>query len=903
MRLYQKMTLRLRSLFQRGRVERELTDELRFHLDKLIQQKVTSGMTAEQARYAALREMGGVEQVKEKCRDMRRMNYIENLVQDFRYALRQFRGSPGFTAVAVLTLALGVGANTAIFSLINTLMLRMLPVRDPGQLVELLHRYPGEPRMNGFPWQSYQHFRDHNHVFSGLIGFSPSRFSLRGENLEAETVDGEYVVGEYFPVLGIRPAIGRLIGPDDDHIGAASSAVAVLSWPFWKSRFNLDPGILGKQIIVDGVPVIIIGVAPREFHGFATWTRPDVWLPVAVGPAIAHTGGKPFGVPLYLIGRLKPGVSIEQAHAEMSVLFQFTIEEMSRNSQNPLLRQMKMEVAPASAGLSFLRDHFEKPLLVLMAVVGLLLLIACTSLASMLLARATARQREMAVRACLGAGRFRLMCQVLTESLLLSVAGSLFGVFLAYFGAGALVRIITSGRPIVGLPPHLEIEVHPDVHVLIFTGGIALLTGVLFGLAPAWSACVSAPASSLREVGRAGQTRFQRLFGRGLVVAQVGLSVVLLSAAGLFIRHLVNLERVDLGFRRDHLLMVTLDPARSGYKDEQLSHLYQELLGRLEALPGVRSATLSAPTPISGAGAASFVTVPGFEERPEDRRYVSLAWVSPKYFETLGTPLLAGRDFTLQDQASPHAAIINEKMAQYYFGHENPLGRHFTIDRDWKGFGPDTPFEIVGVVGDAHYYEIREAPPHAIYLPVFQEGRGFANDFILRTSVPPAAVTGEVRRTVREVLKSVRVAQVTTMADQVDASIVPERVIALLSGFFGALGALLAAIGLYGLLAYAVARRTNEIGIRMALGASRSAVIWMVLRDALGMVAVGLAIGAPVAFWAKSLAASLIPGLPLGSILPIAFGSAGMIVVALAASYIPTRRAAKVDPMVALRYE
>ncbi len=902
MRWTYKLPLRLRSLFKRERVEQELNDELRFHLDQLIQQMVAGGLTTEEARYAALRELGGIEQIKEQCRDTRRVNYLENLVQDIRYAFRQFRRSPGFTVVVVLTLALGVGANTAIFSLINALMLRMLPVRDPGQLVELLHRYPGEPRMNGFSWPSYEHFRDHNHVFSGLIGFAPFPFRLRGEGLEAETVDGEYVVGDYFPVLGVKPAIGRLIGPEDDRLGAAGSAVAVVSWSFWESRFDLDPGILGKRVIVNDVPVTIIGVAPREFHGLALWIRPDVWVPVAMGPAIAHTLGKPFGIPLYLIGRLKPGVSIEQARAEMSVLFQFTIEEISKNSKDPLLRQMKMELAPASAGLANLRDHFAKPLLALMAVVGLLLLIACTSLASMLLARATARQREMAVRACLGAGRFRLVRQVLTESLLLSVAGSLFGIFLAFFGAGALVRIITSGRPIVGLPPHLEIQVRPDVHVLLFTVGIALLTGVLFGLAPAWSAYVSAPATSLREVGRAGQTKFQRLFGRSLVVAQVGLSMVLLSAAGLFIGHLVNLEHVDLGFRRDHLLLVTLDPAHSGYKDDQLSRLYQDLLERLETLPGVRSATISAPTPISGGGASSFVTVPGFQERPEDRRYVSLAWIAPKYFETLGTPLLAGREFTFQDQTSPHVAIINQKMAQYYFGHENPIGRHFTIDRDWKNLG-DAPYEIVGVVGDEHYYEIREAAPRTIYLPALQEGRSSANDFILRTGVAPTAVAGEVRRAVREVLKSVRVARVTTMAEQVDASIVPERVIALLSGFFGALGALLAALGLYGLLAYAVARRTNEIGIRMALGASRSKVTWMVLRDALVMVSGGLAIGAPAAFWTKSLAASLVPGLSIHSNLPIAFAAAGMLVVALGASLIPTRRAAKVDPMEALRYE
>jgi putative ABC transport system permease protein len=365
-------------------------------------------------------------------------------------------------------------------------MLRKLPVRAPEQLAELLHRYPGESRMNGFSWQSYEHFRDHNHVFSGLIGFSPARFSLRGEALEPEMVDGEYVAGDFFPVLGVKPAIGRLMGPEDDPKGAADSAVAVLSWSYWESRFNLDPGILGKPIIVDNIPLTIIGVAPRDFFGLAIWSRPEIWVPTAIEPVIHHTSRTPFGMGLYLVGRLKQGVSIEQARAEMSVLFQFVInEDLTRKTNDPLWRQMKFELVPAGAGLAFLRDHFVKPLGVLMAVVGLLLLIACTSIASMLLARAAARQHEMAVRVCLGGGRFRLMRQVLTESLLFSVAGSLLGVFVAYSGAGALVRIITSGRPLVGLPPRIEIQTHPDLHVLLFNAGIALLTGVLFGLAPA----------------------------------------------------------------------------------------------------------------------------------------------------------------------------------------------------------------------------------------------------------------------------------------------------------------------------------------------------------------------------------------------------------------------------------
>ncbi len=561
------------------------------------------------------------------------------MLADVRYALRTLRRAPAFTAVAVLSLGLGTGVNTAIFSLVDTLMLRSLPVQEPGRLVELLEKYPGEPRGSYFSRRSYEHYRDVNHVFSGLISATaPSPVVVRGDGLEPEIVSGESVSGNFFPVLGVTPAIGRLLGTGDEPPAGAGSA-AVLSWSYWDRRFQRDPAVLGKRIIVQDAPMTVVGVAPRGFTGLLVGLNTNVWLPQAATTRAA----------LAVLGRLRPGVSIDEARAEMSVLFRFTIEERARNSKDPLVRQLKIELEPAGAGLSNLRDRFGRPLLALMAVVALLLLIACTNLASMLLARATARRREMAVRVSLGAGRGRLLRQVFTESLLLSAAGSLLGVFLAYFGAGALVRILVSGRPIPGLA-HLEIAVQPDARVLLFTAAVALLTGLLFGLAPAWSAFRSPPASSLRDSERAGETKMRRLLGRGLVVAQVGLSVMLLSAAGLFVGNLLSLERLDLGFQRDHVLLVTLDPARSGYSRAQLSQPYQELLRRLEAIPGVRSATISGMTPISGAGASRFAKVEGFTQRPEDRRYLSLNWVAPKYFETLGTPLLRGRDFTFQDQ-------------------------------------------------------------------------------------------------------------------------------------------------------------------------------------------------------------------------------------------------------------
>jgi len=827
---------------------------------------------------------------------MRAWHPISDLWQDLRYALRGMRRSPGFTAAAVLSLALGIGANTAIFSLVHALLLRTLPVRQPGQLVELLNLYPGDPPVNAFSLASFEYFRDRNHVFSGLTGANATRFHVRGDGREPETLYAECVPGNFFALLGVTPSLGRLTGPADDRAGAAESAVAVLSWSYWNERFNLDPAVLGKRILVEDVPLTVVGVMPRAFTGLEVGSRPDIWAPLAAASIIRHSS-RPDGWGLRLIGRLKPGVSIEQARAEMAVLYRWTIEERAKSSQDPVIRQMKIRLALAGAGLSTeLRDRFAQPLWALMALVGLLLLIACINVAHMLLARGAARQKEMAVRVSLGAGRFRLARQVLTESLLLSAWASLIGVAMAYWGAGALARIMTSGRPVIGLPPHIDLHASPDAQVLLFTSGAALLTGVLFGLAPAWHAAAAAPGPSLRQAGRAGGTRAGRRFGKILVVVQVALSVLLLSAAAVFVRYLSSLEHIGLGFRRDHVLLVTLDPAGSGYDAARLCRAYQQLLERLKSIPGVSAVSLSAGTPLSGAGASRLANVEGHPERPEDRRYLSLNWVAPRYFETLGTPFLAGRDFTSQDQGGPRVAIVNQAMARYYFADGNPIGRHFTFDADGQ------PYEIVGLVGDAHYYEIREAAKRTIYLDTFQAAEP-GSQFSLRTAIPPDALAPEVRRVVRESLKTIPVAKIVTLAGQVDASIVPERLIAALSGWFGAVGSVLAAIGLYGLLAYTVARRIHEIGIRLALGATPRGVRRMVLGEALRMVWWGLAIGIPIGFCGGRFAASRMADLPVNGIGPMAFGAAAMAALALVAAYVPARRAARVDPAEALRCE
>jgi predicted permease len=879
----------LRSLFRKEQVSQELDEELNDFLEMAAQEKMKQGMSRKEALRAVRLEQGTLELTKEVVRSSSWESLLETCWQDLRFGLRTLRKSPGFTTVAILTLALGIGANTAIFTMTNGLMLHTLPVRDPGQLVELLHHYPGEPEpgFNGFSWDAYQTIRDGNHVFSDLIVAGMNFFTVRGDKLEPQTVFGGGVGGTFFHALGVRAAAGRLIGPEDVHMGY-HAPVAVVSWLFWKSRFNLDPGIVGKKIFVGDAPVTIVGVAQRGFYGLSYEAQQDIWWPISLGPS----PGWGFG----LLGRLKPGVSIEQARAEMAVLFQTVV---NAPEAGPFVRGMKLRIESAGNGVTTpLSQMLSTPLTVLMATVGLLLLLACANLAGLLLARGASRQHEMAVRACLGAPRARLLRQTLTESLLLSLAGCAVSIFVAYFAAHALIRVFASGRFVMGAPVHFEALTNPDAHVLLFTLAIALLTGLLCGAAPAMSASKTEPASALQQASRIGESKSRRLFGKGLVVSQVALSLVLMSSAGLFVEYLSHLRNLNLGFERNNLLLVTLDFAHSGYDAAQFSRLSQELVMRLDAIPGVSSATFSDMTPMEGPGASSFAFA---EDHPEKRTQASINYVAPDYFETYGTPFLAGRDFSARDQAGSPVAIINETTARHCFGNENPIGRRITLSHITLTKGERT-YEVVGLVRDAKYNDLQQTAPPTIYPDLLQQDF-IGSQLAIRTRIDPGAVASAVRQTEAAVLKTVPIVRIMTMNEQIDSSIVPQRLIAMLSAGFGALGALLAAIGLYGLLAYTVARRTHEIGVRVALGAAGTDVIRIVLRGALWMVCAGLAIGAPFVFWGKRVAASLIPDLPVASPLPIVGAGAIMIAVGLTAAYLPARRAMRVDPMVALRYE
>jgi predicted permease len=890
MNFLRSLVMKIRTMMSRRRVEREFDEELLAHFEMLVEQKLRRGMSPEEARRAARLELGGTEQIKESVHDQRGLPLLESIVADVRYAARMLRKSPGFTTVAVLTLALGIGANTAIFTLANGLMLRTLPVRDPGHLVELLHQAPGEPAFNGFSWDAYQIMRNGNHVFSDLfVGSSMNFFPVRGDRLQPQTVFGGSVGPNFFQGLGVRPAAGRLIGPEDVHMGSHAPA-AVISWSFWKSRFDLDPGIIGKKILVgDDPPLTIIGVTQRGFYGLSDEAPQDIWWPTSLGPSQGWGS-------LGLLARLEPGVSIQQAQAEIAALSPTVV---NAPDAGPFVRRMKLRIEPAGNGITTpLTQMLSTPLKVLMATVGLLLLLACANLAGLLLARGASRQHEMAVRVCLGAGRVRLLRQTLTESLLLSLVASTVGVFLAYFATHGLVRVLASGRFIIGAPVHFEALTKPDAHVLLFTGAVALLTGLFCEAAPAMSVSSSAPASALQQASRIGESRSQRLFGKGLVAAQVALSLVLVSSAGLFVGYLSNLRNLNLGFRRNNLLLVTLDFPHSGYNAAQFPRLSQELVMRLDAIPGVSSATFSDISPMEGPGASSFAFA---EDHPEKQTQTNINYVAPAYFETYGTPFLAGRDFSAGDQAGSPVAIINEAAARACFRNGNPIGRQITLSHVTLRKGELT-YEVIGVVGDAKYNDLQQPVPPTIYPDLLQQDF-VGSQLAIRTRIDPDAVAGAVRQTEAAVLKTVPIVRIVTMNEQIDSSIVPERLIAMLSAGFGALGTLLAAIGLYGLLAYTVARRTHEIGVRVALGATRGEVSGMVLRDALSTVCAGLVIGAPLGFWAKSVAGSLIPNLSAKTTMPIIFGGVVMIGVALVAACLPARRAMRVDPMVALRYQ
>ncbi|MGB7623304.1 MAG: ABC transporter permease [Terriglobia bacterium] len=901
MSLRQHIASGLRSLLRKELVERELDEELRTYLEIAAEAKMKKGLSRDEAHRAARVEMGSVDAVKEKVRHAGWESIVESFGQDLRYGLRRLRKSPGFTAVAVLILALGIGANTAIFSLINALMLRSLPVEQPKQLVQILFQgWGGTGSHTSYP--DFEDFRDRNHALSGVSAvfwLNPPLLDARLEG-QPEPISGQLVSGNFFSLLGVHPAAGRLLTPEEDRAGAGAR-VAVLSHAYWMRRFGGESSALGRSIILRQTPFTIIGVAPPEFKSVTPGYPPDLYVPFTT-EAVFHQPRTWLDQRRYrwvqILGRLKPGVSLPQAQADLSVIYQQMLEggtkpDWSNKDREEFLSQ-RIRLEPAANGFSDLRRRFSRPVFVLAGMVGLILLITCANIATMLLSRAITRQREFAVRRALGSGRARLVRQLLTENLLLGLAGGAAGLFLASWLSSFLALLVSLGQG------HVQVDLRPDGWALVFTLVVSLLTTMLFGLAPAWRSTRLAVAAALKSTpGILGPALGHLRIGKVLVIAQVALCIVLLFGAGLFLRTLYNLETVNPGFNRQNVILFSVDPTTGGLKGHQVADLYHRMLERLHSMPLVRSASLSAVTPIWGGGMNTEVWVEGYTARPTEDVVVHVNWVSPGYFTTLETPHLLGREFGPEDTGrSLKVGIINQAMARYFFGHQNPIGKKF----GWTEDGEKRELEIVGVVGDAKYMDMREEPPRTVYLNCFQDELG-AMTFEVRTAIRPNSLVSEIHHSMEAIRGTAQLSNFTTFEAQVDESLGHERLIAVLSGLFGGLALLLAMIGLYGLMACAVAQRTNEIGIRMALGAQGVDVLRRVLGESSLLVLAGIAVGLPCALLGTRLVASMLYGLGSTDPLTIVGVILLMAFVAFLACCIPARRAIKVDPLVALRYE
>ncbi|HXW08111.1 MAG TPA: ABC transporter permease [Vicinamibacterales bacterium] len=891
----------LSRLLWRHRAEAQLDAELRDHLERQVAEYVTAGMSEPDARRRAAIEFGGLEQVKELCRDARGTRWIEILLQDLRYGARVCTRNPSFTAAAVLSLALGVGANTAIFTLLDATILKPLPVEEPDRLIELLTDRGGPHPGNAFNYQSLQYFRERATTVDVIASHQSTFFVAQGGG-QPEIGTGQYVTGDFFRVLGVPAAHGRPIHAADDRAGAP--IVVVLSDAYWRDRFGGDPSIVGGTVTIDSQPAHIVGVAPAAFRGLVATQAVDFWLPLSAEPLIRNpswtsSAGYKW---LQLVGRVRAGHAIAAARAEVAALFHAAVVEPEvaerGEAVRPRVQRWRAVVGSARSGLSTVRHEYGEPLFILLAISALVLLIACVNVANLLLARAATRRHEVAVRLSLGASRSRVVRQLLTESILLALSGAAAGVGLAYGLCEGLVRFLATTQQVT-------LDVRPDERVLAFAALLALMTGLVFGLAPAWrTASVRAPATALQAGNRVPGGRDRRVLSRLLVTSQVALSVMMLMAGGLFLRSLQNIRAIDLGFDSASVLIVTTDASRSGLDAEALRAMYRETVVRLSATAGVRAASVSQVTPIWGGGTefSVFVQPTGSVERRETRS-VYINWVSPGYFAATGTPIYSGRDFTWRDTpSSSKVAIVNRAMARQYFGTDRPLGARIE--------SRDETFEIVAVAGDAKYLDVREAIQPTVYLHWAQQRdehllqqnvRG--GQFAIRSDLPPRSLETAAREAMRSVLPSMAITKMWTLEDQLNASIVRERLLSLLSGGFAVTGLLLAAIGLYGVMAYSVARRTHEIGIRMALGAQPARIAGMVTREALLLTSGGIAAGIAAAFLLSGTLRALLYGLtPTDA--PTALAVAAVMMLAgLSAAYLPSRRATHIDPTVALRTE
>ena len=860
-------------------------DEIRFHRDRLIEDYLASGLSHAEAERRAFLEFGNAPQIEEAVWDVRG-RWLDDFWRDLRYALRTLGRNRGFAAVAVVSLALGIGANAAIFSLINAVLLRVLPVKEPDRIVQI-NRISPEGRPAGLSYRLFEYFRDNMTSISGAFAQSAGDQAIAIDGVE-EFVTRELVSGAYYTVLGIEPAAGRLLRPSDDVLSPSSPAV-VISDRYWKRRFGRSPSAISKAVTIGNRVFTIVGVTPSWFQSARAGHIPDISLPLL--PMMSDVQRTEITNNwLSLLCRLRPGATVEQADAEVQVLWssflQSQVAQAREKDRAGILRQRAAAV-PSPDGINPFRHDYAQSLVVLMGIVGLVLMLACFNLSGLLFARAAARQREVSIRLAIGAGRGRLVRQLLTESLLLAAIGGTLGLLLASWFSERLVALFVNGR-------NVTVSAAPDWRVFAFTAVAALVSCVVAGLAPALHAVRFNVNPGLKEA----KVRGQQWLGKVLVVGQLAVSMILVVGATLFLRTLVNLYSVDRGFEADDVIVVSVRSSRP-YEAARGFAVQRAILERLKGVPGVVSASAAQFLPIGGGLWTRGVQVEGYAFGVNESDSVGFNVIAPDFFQTIGTPLTLGREFDDRDTgASWKVAIVNESFARYFFGDAPPLGRRVT--------SLDTTYEIVGVVRDAKYRNLREPIMKTMYISWLQreEDQPTRYNYLARVGMPdPMRLVPGLERLVREIDPSLHVRTTLTYATLVDRSIATERIMAMFGGFFGVLALVVAAIGLFGLLAFQVSRRTNELGVRMALGATRPSITRLVLRDVCGLAVAGVLIGTVVALMLSGVARSMLFGLTPND--PAAFVTAAFVLglTTLIASWLPARRASHVDPLVALRHE
>jgi predicted permease len=906
----------LQRLFARRRLERDLDKELQFHFESQVAGKMRSGISEIEALRLTRLEFGGIEQIKENCRERRGTLWLESILQDVRYGLRQLRKSPGFTCIAILSLTLGIGANTAIFTLLNAILLRPLPVESPRELLLF-----GDGNSSGstmsvpdgswklFSYSFFHDFRQKDASFSGIAAVDctqmATKASIAGGAYQTTRVD--LVSGSYFSVLGVSAFLGRTIGESDDSADGAGP-VAVASYSWFQRQFSGDPSALGKTIRIQAHDYTLVGVARPGFYGYTVGQSTDLWIPLSMEKAFSRPGWQGLGQKLFqslfLIGRLKPGVTAAQASAETNLLFKQIVRSYL-GAQPPKkhlddLAHASVELTPGGRGASYLRTTFSVPLKILMGIVALVLLIACANIANMLLARGVARTREVAMRMALGASRRRIVFQLLTESVLLSLLGAAAGIALAWNASAVLLNMATPG------PNPVPLNLTPDMAVLGFTLGLTVVTALLFGTLPAFRATGLEFTPALKDGRGSSTTTTRGALARSLIVGQVALSVVLLVVAGLFVHSLIHLTDVDTGFDKHNVLVFSLDSSTAnlprGTPDEIRSvRLQEQIEGRVQTIPGVQSDSFAFFTFNQGAWSDEvlFQSIP---RTPKNGENVFFNITGNGFFSTMGIPLIAGRTFNAQDmQNSPKVAVINETMARRFFANGSAIGQRFGI-----GENPDHPgeFEVIGVVKDAKFTALDEGSLMVAYLSCTQSP-GFFGNFAVRYAAGAnrQEIVSRTRRAIAEINSNILVNSVGSLEEQVDDSIATQSLIARLSSFFGIIAVFLACIGIYGLLSYSVARRTSEFGIRLALGARSHMLLWMILRECVLLLVVGLALGVPVALSSTRILKSLLYDLSPLDPTAISIAIVAVTVMTIAAAWLPARRATRINPMHALRAE